>query len=378
METNESNLRKRNINLEEEIEDSSESEEEYMTSSSNLESVTKNKKSRQFSEIWSYYIKGAEKSHGHYEATCYYCLPKKFWARGKPAKLEAHLANECSNCPEHISQYWRDKVAERSSNYTRKKNVLPSPAQPSITSHFSSNHLLPKATEIVRINCAIDKEIDKADYLTLEAITNQEIVSLISNEDFFITCRLVRSIWQPIKEIIYALEANEATLADCFAYLIGLAVAIERLSEMNTFKTSAINIFNRRYEEFLHPLYLLAYYIHPQYRGKGLKDNGFRKAALTSLELWQNLGHTRLEGTDIPKIWWGYEEDQISVNDETSLDNITSNYSTTLLIEEIIDLGIENLESSVVEMAHTVLAADLDYDPCDVLNNFLECEKQSK
>ncbi|CAG8837796.1 40016_t:CDS:2, partial [Gigaspora margarita] len=29
-----------------------------------------------------------EKSYGHYEATCYYCLYKKFWARGKLAKLE--------------------------------------------------------------------------------------------------------------------------------------------------------------------------------------------------------------------------------------------------------------------------------------------------
>ncbi|CAG8694027.1 634_t:CDS:1, partial [Cetraspora pellucida] len=60
-----------------------------------------------------------------------------------------------------------------------------------------------------------------------------------------------------------------------------------------------------------------------------------------------------------------YEENQISVNDETLLDNMTSNYSTTLLIEEIIDLEIENSESSVVKMAHTVLLADLDYDPCD-------------
>ncbi|CAG8702837.1 2605_t:CDS:2, partial [Ambispora gerdemannii] len=86
--------------------------------------------------------------------------------------------------------------------------------------------------------------------------------------------------------------------------------------------------------EFLHPLYILAYYIHLQYRGKSLKDNGFYKAALTSLELWQNLGHTRSEGEeliaqlrhfearlppfdlpyvssmDTPKIWWSFFKNQ--------------------------------------------------------------------
>ncbi|CAG8511066.1 32422_t:CDS:2, partial [Racocetra persica] len=144
---------------------------------------------------------------------------------------------------------------------------------------------------------------------------------------------------------------------------------------------------------------------------KGLKDNGFHKAALTSLELWQNLGHTRSKDTS--KIWWesfknpsrhlaelayrifqlilhkratkgtshfsnimSYEEDQIR-DDETSSD--TSNSSTTLLINEIVDLEIEeHLESSVAEMAQAVLSEDLDYNFSDVLNSFLECEKQNR
>ncbi|CAG8723540.1 2211_t:CDS:1, partial [Cetraspora pellucida] len=73
-----------------------------------------------------------------------------------------------------------------------------------------------------------------------------------------------------------------------------------------------------------------------------------------------------------------YEEDQISINNKISLDNMISDYSTTLLIEKIIDLEIENSESSVVEMAYTVSPTDLDYDPCDVLNNFLEYKKQNE
>ncbi|CAG8789360.1 28983_t:CDS:2, partial [Gigaspora margarita] len=302
-----------------------------------------------------YYLRGGEKSHGHYETTCYYCIPKKSWVRGKPTKLEAYLANECPNSL---------------------------PNQTTITSHFLSDRLLPKANlikkiikawvmagipykviknlfikdmfkeflpvynplskttlsgrlldeKIARVNCAIDRDIDKAVHLTLaneistvieklgsdkfvavvtdaasncnlarqemyphiwnllseqnEAIMNQEIANLMANG------RLVRSVWQPIKEVIYALETNEATLADCFAYLIKLA---------------------------------------------GLKDNGFHRAALLSLELWQNLGHTRPEGEeliaqmrrfdarsspfdlpyvsgiDTPKIWWGLLEANLGI-----------------------------------------------------------------
>ncbi|CAG8699122.1 2766_t:CDS:2, partial [Acaulospora morrowiae] len=215
--------------------------------------------------------------------------------------------------------------------------------------------------------------------------------------------------WQPIKEVTYMLEANDATLADCFIYLIKLAVAIDHLPDINTFKIPAIHIFNHRYEKFLHPLYILAYYIHPQYRGKGLKDNGFHTAALTSLELWQNLGHTRSEegmakirsyymtnirhelnlfGKELTEVDLrdacnitsigniiSCEGDQTRVSEENSLDNTISDCSATLLIKEIIDL---TAEENSLETVQIISPADLDYNPYDVLNSFLERESQNQ
>ncbi|CAG8782020.1 16876_t:CDS:1, partial [Racocetra persica] len=68
-----------------------------------------------------------------------------------------------------------------------------------------------------------------------------------------------------------------------------------------------------------------------------------------------------------------YKEDQIR-DDETSSD--TSNGSTTLLINKIVDLEIEeHSESPVAETAQAVLSEDLDYNPSNVLNSFLEHEK---
>jgi hypothetical protein len=90
---------------------------------------------------------------------------------------------------------------------------------------------------------------------------------LIQDEEFFTTCRQIRSIWAPIKECINILEAKTATLADCFVQMIKLAVAIFKLPSSNSYKTEAIQIFNSRYLEFQHPAYLLCYCLHPYYRG---------------------------------------------------------------------------------------------------------------
>ncbi|CAG8823404.1 21465_t:CDS:1, partial [Gigaspora rosea] len=69
---------------------------------------------------------------------------------------------------------------------------------------------------------------------------------------------------------------------------------------------------------------------------------------------------------------------QLEVSETNLLDNdhIISNNSISLLIEEIVDLRIEEgLESSSMEIAQAI-SSNLDYDPLDVLNSFLEREKQ--
>ncbi|CAG8659263.1 15171_t:CDS:2 [Cetraspora pellucida] len=106
-----------------------------------------------------------------------------------------------------------------------------------------------------------------------------------------------------------------------------------------------------------------------------------------------NLGHTRSEGEeliaqlrrfearlppfdlpyvanmDTPKIWW--------VSSENSLGSIVSDHSTTLLIEDIVDLTVGNNSEHSTKTAQTISPADLDYNPLDVLNGFLERENQN-
>ncbi|CAG8726743.1 13127_t:CDS:1, partial [Racocetra fulgida] len=55
------------------------------------------------------------------------------------------------------------------------------------------------------------------------------------------------------------------------------------------------------------------------------------------------------------------ETDQVEVSKINSLDAEVNSF-TSLLIKEIINLEVENLESSTVKMTPIVSSADLDYD----------------
>jgi hypothetical protein len=139
-----------------------------------------NKGGPKFDEVWDYFIQGEEVNSGHYKVSCHYC--KKEWARGKPAILKAHLANECSPCPEEISKYWREKLIENKVNYTRKltQNPIQLPLkQVKITQHFGSDKPLPS-----QINDRIDQSLLKAWVMAgipFEIIDNPFIMDLFKD-----------------------------------------------------------------------------------------------------------------------------------------------------------------------------------------------------
>ncbi|RHZ76949.1 hypothetical protein Glove_187g154 [Diversispora epigaea] len=147
-----------------------------------------------FDEIWKYFIQDNNQRNGYYSVTCYHC--DTTWVCGKPTVMKAHLANICKSCPEDISKYWRDKLAEQTINYTRtsKQSNLPH-NQATITQHFSSNQPLPLQVnsyflkelnpgyappsrttlsgrfldeEVAQVNKYIDQELENAENLTLD------------------------------------------------------------------------------------------------------------------------------------------------------------------------------------------------------------------
>lgn len=78
----------------------------------------------------------------------------------------------------------------------------------------------------------------------------------------------LQSILKPIKEAIKYLEMKNATLADCFLQLIRLSYSIRLLPDTYvTFRQKCIEAFNKRWKQFDFRLYILAYLLHPLYRG---------------------------------------------------------------------------------------------------------------
>jgi hypothetical protein len=74
---------------------------------------------------------------------------------------------------------------------------------------------------------------------------------------------------KPIKTAITLLESANTNLSDCFIQLILLANAIKKLSSqvITEFQQHCIEIFNKRWASFDPNIYILAFFLHPGYRG---------------------------------------------------------------------------------------------------------------
>lgn len=137
-------------------------------------------------------------------------------------------------------------------------------------------------------------------------------------------------ILYPIRMAIMNLEAQTTNLADCFLQFVQLAAAIKKVSNIRAkgFKSYCVKIFNKRWRDFNADNYLLAYFLHPGYRGAGLREQQFESIVTNAIKIWQQEGHDKYEcanlaahmrlfyekkkgfhlpycfETDTPLLWW--------------------------------------------------------------------------
>ncbi|PKY36470.1 hypothetical protein RhiirB3_396833, partial [Rhizophagus irregularis] len=53
------------------------------------------------------------------------------------------------------------------------------------------------------------------------------------------------------------------------------------------------------YKEFDEDIYLLGFFLHPKYRGHGMRDNQFERLRKCALRIWKNLGHKKNSGLEL-------------------------------------------------------------------------------
>jgi len=79
------------------------------------------------------------------------------------------------------------------------------------------------------------------------------------------------SVLLPLKNTVTYLEGSDINLADCFLSLIRLAVKINMIPNDDVhlnFKNHCIKAVNDRWDSIDILPYMLAYFLHPSYRGK--------------------------------------------------------------------------------------------------------------
>lgn len=103
-------------------------------------------------------------------------------------------------------------------------------------------------------------------------VLNSHCTGIITTRGFFEDVRQMIIILKPIKNAVSVLESKTTTLADCFIQLCRLAYIINQIpisvSICEDFRNYCIDQFNERWKEFEHPVFVLAYFLHPLYRGK--------------------------------------------------------------------------------------------------------------
>ncbi|GBC45176.2 ribonuclease H-like domain-containing protein [Rhizophagus irregularis DAOM 181602=DAOM 197198] len=123
-------------------------------------------------------------------------------------------------------------------------------------------------------------------------ITSEAVKTIINRKKgFFNDVSDLANIMKPIKEAILTLESNKATLADCYFSLAYLGQSINKIPEDDhmIFRQHAIKIFNERFILYDFDEYLLAYYIHPGYKGIGVKDVHYRRIQSAAAHIWQQM-----------------------------------------------------------------------------------------
>ncbi|CAG8612230.1 23727_t:CDS:2 [Gigaspora margarita] len=202
---------------------------------------------------------------------------------GIPANMKLYLANEYSSCPQYKQKYWQDKIENQHNNYQRTSKtkhckstyLVNTNDSESLTNDLVSlsidrQNLLDHAVLKAWVGCGIFFELIDNPFMqdlfmrlnpayhppkrtTLSgqilekeiqtnyesSLTNNRVKNIINNEDFFINCHHINQIIEPIKICIGRLEAQTATLADCYINILKLVAAIYQLPEQ-TFRLASL------------------------------------------------------------------------------------------------------------------------------------------
>ncbi|CAG8615565.1 10935_t:CDS:2 [Racocetra fulgida] len=269
----------------------SDSTSEIIEDSDNDTHTNKNKKKREINN----------KGDGHKGWECLYCNEQN--PRASDMNMNSHLALSCKKVPLNIKQELLRKFPVP--NQKRKTEIdIITGAQPRIDTKFQVINKMDSGQEELSIlrneitRFMINKGGLKSSvcsrwssaYDCVQSVLNLEVCikqileddnlaltldlrKLVRNRQFWTNAEILAKILLPAKNAVKMVESKSTTTADVFLFLIQMATAINALEKNSLpehieFRKQCIKFYNKRWKEFDIKIYLLAYFLHPKYRGK--------------------------------------------------------------------------------------------------------------
>ncbi|CAG8706176.1 12593_t:CDS:2, partial [Racocetra fulgida] len=125
---------------------------------------------------------------------------------------------------------------------------------------------------------------------------NEKLRNYITSCEFWANIECLYKVLEPVKMAVKTVESSKVKFADVFLILIKMAITIKAIPMIKTtlerleFRKSCIAFYNKRWAEFDTDFYLLAYFLHPKYCGKGLTCEVFQKILQKALNIWKLQG----------------------------------------------------------------------------------------
>ena len=124
---------------------------------------------------------------------------------------------------------------------------------------------------------------------------NPTLRNIVNSRSFWLNVECLVNILEPAKNAIKCVEYVSTTMADVFLALIQMAAAIKALptegsEDLKEFRQKCIQFYNNRWNQFDFELYLLAYFLHPKYHGKGLIPETYQIVQKKALTIWKKIG----------------------------------------------------------------------------------------
>ncbi|CAB5157672.1 unnamed protein product [Rhizophagus irregularis] len=147
------------------------------------------------------------------------------------------------------------------------------------------------ANSIVRLKPAFNYILENSK----SEISNTAVLTILQKRGIFDDIQKLSEVLLPIKDAILSLERNNTNLADCYINLLRVAASIKKMDQYDYkgFHTHMVQVFNKRYEEFNDPKYLLAFFLHPEWKGTLVTPSEFDNLIELAGELWKEWGHKK-------------------------------------------------------------------------------------